>query len=72
MRADEATRFALDYCRSRGWTCAVRDQDLVRNGAAWKLRLAVLPPMRGHVKLEIDAARRTLLDAHDEVHRNKA
>jgi hypothetical protein len=69
MRADEATRFGLEYCRSRGFACAVREQRLVRDGATWKLHLGVLPPMHGQVKLEVDAARRTILDAHDEVHR---
>jgi hypothetical protein len=69
MGAEEATRFGLDYCRSRGFTCAVREQQLVRDRSVWKLHLEALPPSRGHVKLDVDAARRTLLHAHDDVHR---
>jgi hypothetical protein len=69
MRGDEASRFGLDYCRSRGWTCAVLDRDLVRHGRVWRLRLEALPPLRGQVRLEIDAQGRSLLEARDDVRR---
>jgi hypothetical protein len=69
MRGDEAARFGLEYCRTRGWSCAVREQEQVRDGRAWKIRLEAQPPWRGHVLLVVDAFTRNLVEARDEVRR---
>ena len=68
MGFGEASQRGLDYCRSRGFACRVVHADLMRRRNVWRVKLAALPPFHGHVRLELEATTRALLEANERIH----
>jgi hypothetical protein len=68
MSLEEASRRGLEYCQGRGFACRVNEADLMRRRNVWRVKLAALPPLRGHVRLEFEARTRALLEANEHVH----
>jgi hypothetical protein len=67
MTAEEASQRGVAWCRSRGYDCSVEDADLVPGQNVWRVRLAALPPRRGHVRLDLEATTREVVDARERL-----
>jgi len=67
MNYDEAVGLGLQFCRSRGYDCQLKEAHMTGNDV-WKVKFrAFAPGAKGHVHLDYQAYSRALLNVNEKV-----